>query len=160
MTASLRLIEAFEGESVHLEEEPDSLVSTYKNNYEGSNRDLMTSSKKCVVAIYEQEILSHQMERSEEVKSQGVRTRSSRSREQNQTIQEEVDIELVDVAGKHLSWSLEEEITKVIKTGVTIGAIKTRLARPTTGQAEKTTPALQLVQLAQLVRSLQPSRKL
>ncbi|KAK1553622.1 hypothetical protein Q3G72_001225 [Acer saccharum] len=60
------------------------------------------------------------------VKSHSIRTRQSRSREQRQIPQEDSEIELVDVAGKRLSWSLEEEITKVIETGVAIGAIKTR----------------------------------
>ncbi|KAK1571225.1 hypothetical protein Q3G72_013710 [Acer saccharum] len=53
----------------------------------------------------------------------GMRTRLARRREQSQPILQDDDIDMVDVEGNQLSWSLEEEISKVIETRVAIGAI-------------------------------------
>ncbi|KAK0597222.1 hypothetical protein LWI29_023148 [Acer saccharum] len=73
------------------------------------------------------------------VKTHGMRTRLNRSKEPKQSNQEEPSIEIVDIVGKHLLWSLEEEITKVIETGVAIGAIKNRQTWKKNDQAEKAT---------------------
>ncbi|KAK0592087.1 hypothetical protein LWI29_013013 [Acer saccharum] len=53
----------------------------------------------------------------------GMRTRLARRREQSQPILQDNDIDVVDVEGNQFSWSLEEEISKVIETRVAIGAI-------------------------------------
>ncbi|KAK4845596.1 hypothetical protein QYF36_006909 [Acer negundo] len=45
------------------------------------------------------------------VKTHGIRTRLTRSKEPEQNNPEEPSIDIVDTAGKHLSWCLEEEIT-------------------------------------------------
>ncbi|KAI9182829.1 hypothetical protein LWI28_029241 [Acer negundo] len=61
------------------------------------------------------------------VRTHGMRTRTSRN--PSPTIPDNSDsgIEVVDTAGKQVRWCLEEEIAKVMETGVALGGLRTKL---------------------------------
>ncbi|KAK3227437.1 hypothetical protein Dsin_007299 [Dipteronia sinensis] len=60
------------------------------------------------------------------LKVHGMRTRLSSNIVEQKQDQSGTDIDIVDVEGNKLSWSVEEEIAKVIENGVAIGRLKTR----------------------------------